>query len=299
MCVSASSSRIILNHPLLGMTCVALLLITGCGGEAVPEPYKDFQVIAESESGGTTLYLCEAHRVGGNLLLAFKYRNTGAEFHKNSVSCPRIPGDVDASFDPPMVKEGWVELRCRMDYPADAEKLGFIVRMCEERSQENADIVLTAEVPPSGEVVHPGLSKSVDGMIFSVEQIANIEGRLETNSDGRPSKAVIPYGEKRIILKEGTERILAVVYKADFKDSIPDIPREYTEWDQVLASTGRGVRLGGWRYTSDTGSARYYALVTVGSEPLPGEISASFFSAAKLVSFRREFVFSGLANPRE
>ena len=276
-----------------------LFLVGGCGGEAVPEPYKDFQVIAESESGGTVLYLHEVQRVGENLHLVFRYRHTETEFRKSSISCPQIPGDIDASFDPPEIKDGWVELRCRMDYPAKSEKLGFTVRMCAERSRENADMVLSADVPEAGQIARQIISKSRNGTKFSVEAMANLRGKLKTGGNGKSPKAVISYGEKEIVVEEGTESILAIVYKAAFDSSIPDLPREYTEWEQVLVTTGRGVKLGGWPYTSDTGNARFFALVTVGSDPLPQEITAYFYSADKLSSFRREFVFSDLANPRE
>jgi hypothetical protein len=295
----ASTRRDVLYCAGVGAALLMLLLAGGCGGDAIPEPYKDFQVIAESESAGTVLYLHEVQRVGENLHLVFRYRDTGTEYRKNSVSCPRVPGDIDASFDPPELKDGWVELRCRMDYPARAEKLGFVVRMCAERSRENADIVLSVDVPAAGQVARPDLSRSMNGVTFSVEAVANLEGKLETGSDRKSAKAVIPYGSKDIVVKEGNESILAVIYKAGFAGNIPDLPREYTEWDQVLVSTGKGVKLGGWPYTSDTGKARYFALVTVGSDPLPQEINACFFSAAKLSSFRREFVFSDLANPRD
>ncbi len=291
--------RNLLSFLVAGLAWLALLLVAGCNGAGVSEPYKDFKVVAESESEDTVLYLCEMHRVGGNLHLVFRYRDASARFHKNAVSCPQIPGDLDALFDSPVVKDGWVELRCRMEYPAKTEKLGFIVRMCAEQSLENADVVLSTDVPAVGKIASPGESGSAKGTVFSIETVANLRGKLETGADRKSAKFVIPYGEKEIVVKEGTESVLVVIYKAGFDGSIPDIPREYTEWDQVKVSTGRGAKLGGWPFTSDAGSTRYFALVSVGIDPLPREVTACFYSAEKLSSFRREFVFSGLANPRE
>jgi hypothetical protein len=299
MCPEAQRRRVATGGLAAGAAWIVLLLAAGCAGDRVPEPYKDFQVIAESESGGTLVYLCEARRVGRSLHLLFRYREPQAQFHKTSASCPHIPGSLGASFDPVMVKDGWTELRCRLDYPEDAEKLGFTLRMCEERSRENSDAVLEVNVPSAGEIVKPGLSGSVNGVTFSIETIANLEGKFEMGADRKSAKAAIPYGAKEIIIKNGKESVLVVVYKAFFAGSIPDLPREYTEWDQVLVSTDKGVKLGGWPYTSDTGGARYFALVSVDSDPMPRVITAWFYSAKKLSSFRREFAFSGLANPRE
>jgi len=299
MFLEAQRRRVLPRGLAAGAACIILLLGAGCAGEKVPEPYKDFQVIAESESGGTLVYLCEARRVGRNLHLLFRYREPEAQFHKTSVSCPSIPGNLNASFDPVTVKDGWTELRCVMDYPEDAEKLGFTLRMCEERSRRNCDAVLDLDVPGVGEVIRPGLSSSVNGVTFSVESIANLKGKFEVGADSKSAKVRVAYGAKEIVIKDGSESVLVIVYKARFAGSIPDLPREYTEWDQVLVSTARGVKLGGWPYTSDAGSARDFALVSVDTDPMPRVLTACFYSAKKLSSFRREFAFSGLANPRE
>ncbi len=279
---------------------VALLLLAGCNGQEATEPHKDFTVIASATAGGMTVYLSEVRRLGKRIHLVFRYEETPDTARRTSIVCSEITGGTDSKFER-VAKDGWVELRCKTDYPIEAEELDFVLRMCEEPECEKADVVLTAKVPATNEVVKPGVADRAGDVEFSIEALANLKGGSNPQLNGQPGDdaAVLPYGSKNMVIGKGSENVVAVVCKATFPGPIPGLPRGYSEWDQLMVTTGSGSNLGGATSTSDIGTMRYYAQVSVGMERVPQEINACFFSASTLAALRREFVFSSLPNPRE
>jgi hypothetical protein len=275
-------------------------MVSGCGPGEVARPSKDFPVIAKAKSGDTIVYLSEVKRVGTRIYLVFYYREAEKALSRTSIACSEITGGFDTEFDE-TVKDGWVKLQCRTNYPIDVKKLEFVLAMCQERGCEEMDITVTAGVPAVGEISEPGVSSKKGDVRFSIERIANLKGGSSPVLDGKPSSRdyVIDYGDKFITVTPGEENVLAVVCKAEFPGTIPDVPQGFSEWDQVLVTTGRGERLGGAKSTGDSGNTRYYALVSIGREEMPSKVKACFFSANTLVSLRKEFAFAGLPNPRE
>jgi hypothetical protein len=287
----------------LFLTALSISFIAvGCdGGEAI-QPYRDFPVVAAAKSGDTTVYLSELRRLGKKILLTFRYEEPESTPSRASIVCTEVTGGTKTEFDPKIIKDGWVELTCKTDYPIDAQEIGFSLRMCEEPSCDNADAVLTAGVPPVGEVSKPAVSCRAGDIEFSVDVVAYLRGDSWPDLDGVPGEngRAIPYGDKTVVLKDGSEGTIVVICKTQFKSAIPDVPRGYSEWDQVVITDGDGDELGGVPIsTSDVENARYFALVSVGRKQTPGRIKACFFNSSTLQSLRREFVFLGLPNPRE
>lgn len=279
---------------------VLFAIACGCSRDEIILPNRDFPVIAKAESGDTTVYLSEVKRVGKRVYLTFRYREKEKELRRASINCSEITGGFDTSFVE-VKKDGWVELRCTTDYPNKADKLEFVLAMCRERECEKADVTLAAEVPEEGVISKPGVSGRTGDVGFFIERVASLKGTSSPVVDGKssPSDYVIPYGEKRLTIARGDENILVVICRADFSDSIPFVPRGFSEWDQVIVTAGRDGRLGGAKSTGDSDGSRYFVLVSVVDDRVPSDIKASFFSASALASLRREFSFSGLPNPHE
>lgn len=279
-------------------TFLVITLAAGCDNSDELQPHEDFPVVAVARAGEREVYLSEMRRMGRYVYLVFKYRDEMTSFYRTSISCAEITGGIDTEFEK-TVSNGWIELRCKTDYPIETRELEFVLRLCEEPPCENADIVLQADVPPVGEVIKPNESGRAAGVVFSIEAVANLLGEANPEVSGQPrdDAFVLRYGEKSIVADKGNETLLGVVCKAVYPDAVPDLPRGYSEWDQVVLITDRGEQLGGAKSTDDSGQSRYFALVSVGRERIPRSVKACFFSASKLASLRREFVFSDLANP--
>jgi hypothetical protein len=279
---------------------VLAVLAAGCNGTESVQPRRDFPVIAKAQSGGTVVYLSEARRTGRWIRLVFRYREAEKPLRRHSIACAEITGGFETEFDE-TTRDGWVVLKCRTDYPMEARELGFVLTMCEERECEKADVLLGAKLPALGEVSKPGVSGRAGQAQFAVERIASLKGTANPQLDGKPCSRdyIIPYGGKCVTVTPGNENVLVVICKVEFPGAIPDVPRGFSEWDQVIVATGRGEWLGGAKSASDVENSRCFALVSVGREHMPREIKAYFFSAASLAALRREFAFAGLPNPRE
>jgi hypothetical protein len=280
---------------------VLLLLLWGCGGEEAAAPYEDFPVIAQAASGDMVVYLCEAHRAGKHVSLFFRYRDTGMLFLKTGIECTEIIGGFETKLER-RTDGGWVELRCETDYPAEAAQLSFVLRMCEEPTCDKADVTHSLDVPAAGETARPSVAVHAGGTTFSVETVAHLRGDSWPQTDGQPGEGAVsfPYGKKTVVVNPGDENTLVVVCKAVFHESIPVLPRGYSETDQILVTNSAGRVLGGPpKAASDVGAARYYAKVSVSSTEMPLGINVCFFAAETLASLRREFAFCGLPNPRD
>ncbi len=283
------------------LIAAVLVLTAGCNGGGAVQPHRDFPVVATVRAGGMTVYLSEVRRLGKRIYLVFRYREPEGASHRTSIVCTEITGGFDSEFEK-IVNDGWVELRCETDYPIEAKELEFVLRVCEDPTYERADVVLTARVPGVGEVAKPRVAGEAGGVSFSIEALANLKGDSDPEPNGKPEAGavVVPYGGKNVVVRSGGENVLVVICKAEFPGASPDLPRGYFERHQVMVTAGTGSALGGAPpSTSDTGSARYFALVSVGTERMPREVKACFFSASTLASLRKEFVFSGLPNPLE
>ena len=281
------------------LVSAALIPLCGCNGDGDVKPYRDFPVIATAEAGEVTVYLGEVRRLGKRVFLVFRFEETEKAVFRSSIVCSEITGGADSEFER-IAKDGWVELRCETDYPIEAKKLEFVLRMCEEPACEKMDVALRTQVPALGEVGRPAVSERAEEVEFSVEMLACLKGDPDIRLDARPGDGAImfPYGNKNLVLGRGDENVIVVVCKARFPGAIPDVPRGYSEWDQVIVADNAGTVLGGAKSTSDVGNERYYALVSVGREKIPGEINVCFSSVSTLASLRREFAFSDLRNPR-
>ena len=156
--------------------CIAVLaaLAFGCNGETVMTPGKDFAVMAKAEASGMVVFLSEVRRMGKQVYLVFRFRIPETTIARTSIICAEITGGIDSEFEK-IEKDGWVELRCRTDYPLDAKELGFVLRMCEEPSCARADIALDVSVPSAGGEEAPGISGHHGGTKFRVERIAYME----------------------------------------------------------------------------------------------------------------------------
>lgn len=282
------------------LIAVVLSLLAGCNGQEAIEPHKDFPVIASATAGGMTVYLSEVRRLGRRIHLVFRYEEAKDTARRTSIVCSEITAGADSEFER-VAKDGWVELRCKTDYPIEAKELGFTLRMCEEPECKKADVVLAAQVPDANEVAKPGVSDMAGNVEFSIETLAHLKGSSTPRLDGQPGEAsvTIPYGSKNLVVDKGPENVVAVVCRAKFPGPIPELPRGYSEWDQLVVTTGSGSNLGGATSTCDAGSTRFFAQVSVGMEHVPRQINACFFSASTLDALRWKFVFSGLPNPHE
>jgi len=288
---------------IISLTIAAGLAVcmSGCGGEVEITAGEDFPVVAKAQAGGMEVYLSEVRRMGKKIYLVFRYLEQKETLHKTSIICAEITGGMDSEFEK-IEKDGWVELRCKTDYPIEAKELGFILRMCEEPSCAKADIVLPVEVPGKGKVEKSGLSQMHGGVKFTLVSVAHLESDPWPKTDAEMENAkgrAVTYGEKHIVVNPGEESALVVVSRAEFGREMPLLPRGYSEWDQVIVTDKAGKDLGGAISTSDAKGSRYFAHVWVGKNAAPGKIKACFFSAVTLAGLRREFVFSGLSNPHE
>jgi hypothetical protein len=276
-----------------------LFTVCGCGGGETAVPHEDFPVIAQAASGDMVVYLTEARRTGTRISLVFRYRDTDTLFQKTAIECTEIVGGFETTYERENM-DGWVEMKCETDYPAEAAQLTFILRMCEEPAWEKADISHEIVIPPVGEITSPGISSKAGNSSFSILTVAHLKGDSwpEMNGQRAEDTTLIPYGLKNVAVKSGGEDTLVIVCKAAFRGAIPELPRGYSETDQVIVVNLAGRALGGPpKAASDVGTERYYAKVFVSSEPAPEEIRVCFFTVDTLASFRREFAFSGLPNP--